>query len=334
MHGSTFRMCTWDGVAVFVRRWLPDAPPRAVVQIAHGVAEHSGRYARLAGALTGAGLAVYAGDHRGHGLTARTSEDLGFFAERQGWRRCVGDLWQLNRRIAAELPGLPIVLVGHSMGSFMAQHFIADHGDALAGVVLAGSAGGLPAGSGIARMLARIERLRVGARGSSEWLGRLTFGAFNKQFEPARTPFDWLSRDEAEIDDYVDDPLCAHLLSVQLTIDVLDGIGDATSAARQARIPKGLPIHVVAGTQDPVGQNTKSLMGLLAAYRAAGLQHVTHKFYAGARHELFHEINRDQVMRDVLAWLQSVIGDGRLEREPAFGGAVSRRVAAAEIFVP
>ncbi len=277
------------------------------MQIAHGVAEHGGRYARLAGVLTAAGYAVYAGDHRGHGLTARTPEDLGFFAERDGWRRCVADLWQLNRRIAAELPGLPIVLIGHSMGSFMVHQFISEHGGALAGVVLSGTAGGLPAGAAIVRVLARLERLRLGPRGKSELLSRLTFGAFNKPFEPARTAFDWLSRDEAEVDKYVADPLCAFPLSVQLTIDVLDAIGTVTSTVRQSCVPKDLPVHVIAGTRDPVGENTRSVAKLLDAYRSAGLERVTHRFYPEVRHELFNELNRSEVTDDVLAWLNDVI---------------------------
>ena len=124
MHSSTFTLASADGLAHFIHRWLPEATPKAVVQIAHGLVEHAGRYARVAAALTRVGYAVYAGDHRGHGRTAPTPEDLGFFAERDGWRKCVDDLWGLNQRIAADHPGLPIVLIGHSMGSFMAQHFM------------------------------------------------------------------------------------------------------------------------------------------------------------------------------------------------------------------
>src|SRR6266436_4746710 len=130
-----------DGAAVFVHCWRPEAMPRGVVQIAHGLAEHGGRYARLAAALTEAGYSVYASDHRGHGRTVPTPEDLGFFAARDGWGKSLDDLWRLNRRIAADHPGAPIILLGHSMGSFMAQHFISAHGDALAGVVLSGSGG-------------------------------------------------------------------------------------------------------------------------------------------------------------------------------------------------
>ncbi|HEX7967927.1 MAG TPA: alpha/beta hydrolase, partial [Stellaceae bacterium] len=221
--------------------------------------------------------------------------------------KCVDDLWQLSRGIAADHPGVPIVLIGHSMGSFMAQHFISEHGDALAGVVLSGS-GGKPSTLAMAgRLIARIERLRLGARGKSALLQAFSFGAFNKPFEPARTPFDWLSRDQAEVDRYVADPLCGFPASVQLWIDMLDALGDIAGVERQARIPKVLPIYVIAGTRDAVSGNTKSLEQLLSAYRDAGLERVTHRFYPDARHELFNETNREEVTRDLIAWVNDAI---------------------------
>jgi alpha-beta hydrolase superfamily lysophospholipase len=308
VDSSNFTLTAADGVILFVYRWLPDRAPRAVVQIVHGLAEHAGRYARLAQALTDAGYAVYADDHRGHGRTASRDEERGFFAERDGWRKCLDDLWRLNRWISAERPGLPVFLIGHSMGSFMAQQFISEHGEALAGALLSGSSGRPPpALAAVARLVARIERLRLGPRGQSALVGRLTFGTFNKRFEPARTPFDWLSRDAAEVDKYLADPLCSTPLRVQLALDVLDALVDVTSAARQARIPKHLPIHVIAGSRDPVSAETRTLDQLLAAYRAAGLTAVTHRFYPEARHELFNETNRGEVTRDVLTWLAAIV---------------------------
>jgi alpha-beta hydrolase superfamily lysophospholipase len=303
---ASFTLTAADGVALFVHGWRPEAMARGVVQIAHGLAEHGGRYARLASALTEAGYAVYANDHRGHGRSARTPEDLGFFAARDGWGKCLEDLWQLNRRIAADHPGAPIILLGHSMGSFMAQYFIGAHGEALAGVVLSGSGGKPSALAAVGRLIGRLERLRLGRRGRSALMHALAFGAFNKPFEPARTPFDWLSRDAAEVDKYIADPLCGFPASAQLWIDLLDALGDMTSASRLARIPKRLPIYVVAGSRDPVGGNTKSIAQLLSAYRAAGLERVAHRFYADARHELFNDINRDQVTGDLIAWLDGL----------------------------
>lgn len=307
MQSSTFTLPAADGVALFVYRWLPETPAKAVVQIAHGLAEHAGRYQRLAITLTAAGYAVYADDHRGHGRTAPRPADLGFFAEHDGWRKAIDDLWRVNRRIAADHPGLPIVLIGHSMGSFMAQQLIAEHGDAFAGVVLSGSTGKPPPVAVLGRLIARIERWRLGARGRSPLLHALGFSAFNKGFAPARTPFDWLSRDPAEVDKYVADPRCGFAATVQLWIDLVDALAALARPALQARIPKRLPIYVIAGARDPVSTNTKGLRQLLAAYRVQGLERVAHRFYAEARHELFNETNRDDVIRDLVAWLEGVV---------------------------
>jgi len=300
---SSFTLDVADGAALFIYRWQPSAAPRAIIQVAHGLAEHGGRYARLAEALTGAGYAVYANDHRGHGRTAKSPAERGFFAASNGWAECVEDLWRINRRIAAEHPGTPIVLLGHSMGSFLAQNFIAERGDALAGAVLSGSSGKPPALAILGKAIARLERLRSGRRGRSALLDRLGFGAFNKPFEPARTRFDWLSRDPREVDKYIADPLCGGAATNQLWIDLLGGLSLIARPALQARIPKALPIHLIAGGRDPVTGNTKGLEQLIGAYRAAGLTRVTHRFYAGARHELFNETNRDEVTSDLINWL-------------------------------
>ena len=151
MQASTFQLETPDGVSLFVYRWQPEQPTKAVVQIAHGWAEHAGRYARVAEALCLAGYAVYADDHRGHGRTAKTPADLGYFAENDGWNRCVEDLWQLNQRIRADHPNTPIVIFGHSLGSFMVQQFLGDHGDAVVAAVLSGTNGRPPATAGFLR---------------------------------------------------------------------------------------------------------------------------------------------------------------------------------------
>jgi len=212
----------------------------------------------------------------------------------------------LNRHIAAEHPGIPIVLLGHSMGSTMAEQFMAEHGDALAGVVLSGSSGQPTMLAVVGRLITRIERWRVGARGRSKLAQALTFGAFNKPFAPARTAFDWLSRDPAEVDKYVGDPLCGFPASVQLWIDLLDGGKTASSPVKRARIPKTLPIYVISGSRDPVSGNTKQLQKMLAGYRAAGLN-VQHRFYPEARHELFNETNREEVTRELIEWLEREI---------------------------
>lgn len=303
MRADSFRLTADDGAQIHIYRWLPDGAPRAAIQIAHGLAEHAGRYARLAAALTERGFAVYADDHRGHGQSA-TQGEHGFFGERDGWRKCVGDLWTLNRRIATEHPGLPNILLGHSMGSFMAQDFVADHSDAIAGLVLSGSNGPPPAIAGVGRMIARIERLRLGARGKSALLQAMMFGEFNKRFKPARTEFDWLSRDPAEVDAYVADPLCGFEFSNQLAVDLLDGLGPLLKPERLARIRRDLPVYIFSGSDDPVGAN---LPALAEAYRNAGLTRVEMKIYPGARHETLNETNRDEVTADLVRWSEGIL---------------------------
>jgi len=305
MKKTRFPLTAPDGLEVSVLRWLPDTPPKAAVQIVHGLAEHAGRYDRLAGALTSSGYAVYASDLRGHGQTAKTPADLGCFAEHDGWGRCLGDLWRLNRHIASENPEKPVFVLGHSMGSTLARHLMALHGDGPAGVVLS-AAGGLPtlmAASG--RLMTRLERMRLGRRGISRLLESLTFGAFNRRFKPARTPFDWLSRDPAEVDKYIADPLCGFPASVQLWIDLLDAWPWVSRPANLAGVPRELPILVISGTHDPVSEGTKMLLPMLDQYRRAGLKKVDHKFYPEARHELFNETNREEVTADLIAWLDT-----------------------------
>ncbi|HXT09906.1 MAG TPA: alpha/beta hydrolase [Roseiarcus sp.] len=300
MRQSTFSLSRADGHAIFTRLWRPDAASRAVVQIVHGLAEHSARYRRLAEALTRHGYAVYAHDHRGHGPNCPPA-DLGFFAERDGWRKLLDDTEAVAERIAANHPGLPRAFLGHSMGSFLGQTYIAEHGDALAAAVLSGSSGPPPAILAVGRRLVAFERWRLGPRGKSPLVQALLFGAQNKPFRPARTPYDWLSRDAAEVDKYIADPLCGFALTNQLAADLVGALADLASPALAARIPKTLPIYVFSGARDPVGAK---LQGLLDVYRAAGLD-VTAKIYPDARHETLNEINRDEVTRDLISWLDA-----------------------------
>jgi alpha-beta hydrolase superfamily lysophospholipase len=303
---ETFVLPAPGGVELFVYRWLPQGPPRAIVQIVHGLAEHAGRYARLAQALNAAGYAVYANDHRGHGRTAKSADDLGFFAEREGWRRCVDDLWLVNRHIAAAHPGVSIVLLGHSMGSTLAEQFMGEHGDALAGVVLSGASGKPTATAAIGRHIIRAERLRLGPRGRSKLAQSLSFDAFNKKFAPTRTAFDWLSRDPDEVDKYIADPLCGFAATAQLWLDLLDGWAAVSRPEHRSRVPRSLPILVIAGGSDPVSGNARQLRPWIEEYRAAGFKSVELRIYPEARHELFNETNRDEVTADLLRWLERV----------------------------
>jgi alpha-beta hydrolase superfamily lysophospholipase len=307
MRADTFQLKVEDTREIFVYRFQPDegVKPKAIVHISHGMAEHAARYARFAEALTAAGYVVYANDHRGHGKTASGPDELGWLAGSRGFTRAVQDLQQLAVYEKAQHPGLPLFLFGHSMGSFFAQAFLIESGSMLKGAILSGSNGKPNLLAQAGRLVARAERARLGARGHSKLLTTLSFDDFNKAFKPTRTGFDWLSRDPAEVDKYVADPLCGFMVTTQLWVDVLDGAAQISDPAAQARVPSDLPVYIFAGSEDPVGGKTKGLEQLIGAYRQAGLRDVQHKFYPGGRHEMLNETNRDEVTRDVVAWLDA-----------------------------
>ena len=209
----------------------------------------------------------------------------------------------LQPLIAAEQPGTPIVFLGHSLGSFLGRGFLAKHSDALAGAALSGSNGKPPAIATLGRLIAREERLRLGKRGKSALILQLWFGEFNKPFKPARTDFDWLSRDERQVDEFVADPLCGFPFTTQLAIDVLDALPYVTSQKSLATIRKDMAVYVFSGERDPVGANIK---GLIQDLKAAGFTQLTTRLYPGARHETLNETNRDEVTRDLIAWLDGI----------------------------
>jgi len=291
------------GREIFVRAWTPEGPPVATVQIAHGIGEHGGRYAPLAEALNAAGYAVHASDHRGHG-PACPPADLGFFAEKNGWRACLDDLHAVGDEMRRRHGNIPQIFFGHSMGSFLGQTILAERGEKLAAGVLSGSNGTPPAILALGKRVAAFENWRLGARGKSPLLQKLLFGELNRSFRPARTDFDWISRDEAVVDAYVRDPLCGFPVTNALALDLVDGLGTLASPALAARIPKDLPLYVFKGSRDSVAVNLQSLLDV---YRKAGLKRVTYKEYPGARHETFNDTNRLEVIADLVAWLDAQV---------------------------
>ncbi|AZE85426.1 Lysophospholipase [Pseudomonas orientalis] len=305
MNHRTFWLTANDHSRLYVNQWMPDADPKALVMLSHGMAEHSGRYARLAQALCGAGYGLYGLDQRGHGRTADAGT-LGLFAEDDGWNKVVGDLASLNQHIGQQHPGVPIILLGHSMGSYIAQAYMLHHSASLHGAILSGSNFQPVALYRAARLIARIERARQGLRGGSALIDFLSFGSFNKAFKPNRTAFDWLSRDPVEVDKYIHDPLCGFRCTNQLWVDLLGGLQHISKASNLAQIDPGLPILVIGGECDPVSEG-KRLKNLADALREAGCQHLQLTIYPQARHEVFNETNRDDVTADVLTWLEHTL---------------------------
>ncbi|MDL2183922.1 alpha/beta hydrolase [Pseudomonas sp. ChxA] len=305
MNHSTFWLTANDRSRLYVNQWLPDGAAKAMIMLSHGMAEHSARYARLAESLCAAGYGLYAPDQRGHGRTADEGT-LGLYAEKDGWNKVVGDLASLNQHIGQQQPGLPIILLGHSMGSYIAQAYLLHHSASLNGAILSGSNFQPVALYRAAGVIARLERARQGLRGRSALIDFLSFGSFNKAFKPNRTAFDWLSRDPLEVDKYINDPLCGFRCTNQLWIDLLGGLQQISKASNLAQIDPGLPIMVMGGECDPVSEG-KRLKSLAHALRDAGCQNLQLTIYPQARHEVFNETNRDEVTADVLKWLDQAL---------------------------
>jgi alpha-beta hydrolase superfamily lysophospholipase len=284
--------------------WSGSGTPRALVLILHGMAEHAARYDRLASHLVKSGFAVRAHDHRGHGRSVSESAPLGHIADRRGWDLAVEDTHAHVSAIAAELPGIPIVLLGHSMGSLISQEFLIRYGDTLSGAILSGTSGKPNFLASLGRLIARAERLRLGRRGMSKLLDKISNDDFMKEFKPARTTSDWLSRDEAEVDKYIADPLSGGISSAQLWIDLLDGIARSSRPERQRLVPSELPVFLFSGSLDPVGHNTRGVRQLVEAYAEAGLTKVEYTFYPEGRHEMLNESNREEVYADVVQWIE------------------------------
>lgn len=304
---NAFTFTASDGMRLAAYLWEPNTPPRAVIHIAHGLAEHAGRYARTAKSLTAHGYVVYVNDMRGHGQTAQSQDDLGFLGEANGWNRVVLDVAEMLQAEAQTHADLPVILLGHSLGSYLAQQLIYEHPTLLAAAILSAPNGKPSLLAQAGRAIARIERLRLGKRGRSQLLNSLTFGKFNEAFAPVATPFDWLSRDAAEVKLYFNDARCGFLSTTQLWVDFLDGIATLAQPVHKRLIPATFPLYILAGSHDPVCANGKGAAALAAEYKAAGLTDVTYKLYPEARHELLNETNRQDVLDDLLQWLETAL---------------------------
>ncbi|KUL48315.1 lysophospholipase [Streptomyces sp. NRRL F-4489] len=292
-----------DGARIAVYTWLPESgPPRALVQIAHGAAEHARRYDRFARHLIRHGYAVTASDHRGHGATAPSTGGRGVTGP-DAWRAIVADLKAVGDRAAAAHPGLPLVLLGHSMGSVLARDYAQEYGADLAGLILTGTFRTLP-GLDIEAATAALEA-EITAHGPAHPSPFLpeTFASFNDAF-PHRTGCEWLSRDPAEVDRYAADPDCGFPFCAGLALDWVRALRKVNDPAHLARIPRGLPVHVAVGDQDPCHQRLTLVHELLEDFRYLGTRDLTWRAYPGARHEILNETNREEVEGDLLAWLE------------------------------
>lgn len=284
--------------------WLPaDETPRAVVQLAHGVAEYVDRYDDFARFLASNGYVVVGNDHLGHGLTAADESELVWFGAEESWMTVVADMKALRDLYGAKHPALPYYLLGHSMGSFLSRSFIIRYPDALDGVMLSGTGqhDGITCLAG--KTLAQREIRRHGSKYRSAALQKLAFGSYLKKIENPTGPNDWLTRDAALVAAYDADPLCGGTATAGLMRDMMAGLDFIRRPANLEKMKKTMPVLFFSGADDPVGGWSKGVKQAAASFLKAGMKDVTLRLYDGGRHEILNETNKQEVYADVLGWL-------------------------------
>ena len=293
--------------SIHALKCVPDGKPRAVVQIAHGIAEHIDRYKPFMEFLAGSGFVVAGNDHLGHGKSIRVPEEQGFFAEKDGWWHVVDDMDKLHDIMSKEYTELPYVLFGHSMGSFLTRTYLIKHPDKYDAVILSGTGHQSPAlvlgGNAAAAVMAKLN----GAMGDGTKLDSLAFGSYLSKIENPRTKFDWLSRDAEQVDKYIADPLCGFVGKIGLYRDMMRGIKFITDKKNIAQMNKEKPVYFMSGDGDPVGDYGKGVERAYKAFCDAGLHDVFMRLYPGGRHEMLNETNKEQVYQDILNWLNEKI---------------------------
>jgi alpha-beta hydrolase superfamily lysophospholipase len=296
---------SWDGVSrVHGILWEPEGTPRAVIQISHGMIEHIGRYGDFAEAMNRIGIAVAGHDHPGHGKTARPGH-LGEFAAEQGAECVLADLHRSAVVLKRRYPGIPHILLGHSMGSFFGRIYLTRFGHELDGAIFMGtgcqSTLVLHAGMALVRLAVRLE----GRSGRSTGLHRLVLGNFNRRFERRVTEHQWLSRCTEENRKYEADPYCQFLFTNGAFEDFFRVMIQLNRKKDFQNIPKALPILFLSGSEDPVGGRGRGVRKVCRIFLQQGCRDVTMKLYPGARHELLNEQNRAEVFEDIAEWIHS-----------------------------
>ncbi len=312
---------------IYARRYDPDGGARGIVQIAHGVSEYCARYDAFMRALAENGYIAVASDHLGHGRSVNSPDELGWFADKNGWNIVVNDLKKLHDETAAERPDLPYVLFGHSMGSFLCRTYIINYPDDLDGAIICGTGRQaeslLTAGKAVSGAIIALR----GSKYRSGLLDKMAFGSYCKNITPHRTESDWLTRDDAVVDAYTADPLCGGKISAGLFRDMMGGISYIGKAENIAKMRKDMPVLLIAGACDPVGEEGKGPRIVADAFKAAGIEDVTLKLYPDCRHELLNELNRDAVTADILEWTGRVTAGGKRAERQAESAQSSKRKA-------
>ncbi|MGE3306152.1 MAG: alpha/beta fold hydrolase [Rhizobiaceae bacterium] len=295
-----------SGASVNVYTRNAEGNARGVIQVNHGLAEHALRYARFADAMAARGFHVYAHDHRGHGRTTAPDAPPRVFAREGGRAKVIADVGAVHDLIAAERPGLPVILFGHSMGGLIGLNFVMQHSARLHAAAIWNANFAAGAIGRVAQAVLAFERFRLGSDVPSRMLPKLTFQAWAKKVPNRRTEFDWLSRDPAEVDRYVADPLCGWDASVSMWQDLFRIVFFGADDGNFESVRKDLPVNLVGGDKDPATDGGKAVRNLEQRMRRAGFSNLVSRIYPETRHESLNEVNRETITAEFAAWAQGV----------------------------
>ncbi len=292
-----------DNTPITLYKWLECENPKAVIHIVHGMSEHAARYDAFATFLNQNGYLVWSSDLRGHGKTAGSLEKVGMFAMEDGWNKVVRDIRLVNKKIE-ETSKLPIVMLGHSMGSFLVRSLMYQFPKSGDAYILSATAGHPGLLGVVGKSLSGVNTSMMGKKNRSNMMTKLAFGDFNKKYKPQRTEKDWLSRDEKVVDKYIADQYCMQIFTSQFFHDLLEGILEINKDVNIDKSPKHKPIYLFAGDMDPVGDYGKGPKTVYDKFKKMGAEDITLKIYEEGRHEMLNEINREEVYQDLLTWME------------------------------
>lgn len=308
MRTEKFIIKSDDNIDIQVYSWLPDVIQYAkgVIQVVHGMAEHAARYENFAEKMVSEGYAVFCNDHRGHGETAGAFVDTGFISGTNSWRSILGDINLLNKNIRQKFSDKPLILLGHSMGSFYARAYLQEFPETIDGVIFSGTAWNPALVLDFGLLVAKIQCLFKGEKNRSELLDKLSFGAFNKRYKPSVTPYDWLSRDTEVCEKYTDDDFCGWVATSSFFRELFRLIKYIQQPGLYEKVNKKMPILIFSGQDDPVGNFSKGPEKLFAFLKNKGFSNLSLTLYPKCRHEMLNELNKGEVFINILEWMGTV----------------------------
>lgn len=284
-------------------RWIPEERPVCIVQIVHGMAEYIDRYDEFARYLADKGIMVVGDDHLGHGKSVRPGEKYGYFCKADASTVLVRDEHRLKKITQKQYAGVPYIILGHSMGSFIARNYLFRYGTGIDGALIVGTGMQSKPILLCARILAGIDGALFGADHISKFVDKAAFGVYNKKIDSPKTPFDWLSRNEDNVRRYIDDPMCGFIFTANGFQTLFRLIRNLHDVEKLKKMPRSLPIFFLAGADDPVGDYGRSVERVYKSFQELGMENVQMKLYPKDRHEILNEVDREDIYGDIYRWI-------------------------------